>query len=93
MHGSTTQELCFLCESDAERTEMPWEQGSLYRCSNSICGNYFLSDMAGKEIVRGSIDHKPLSEQARRAKELGQYLCIRLDSASGTINPQIASRC
>ena len=90
---STTQEPCFLCGSDAERNDIPWEQGSLYRCSNSACGDYFLSEMARSEIVRGSINRKPLSDQACRAKAVGQYLCIRLDLASGAINPQIAPKC
>lgn len=93
MLGSTTPERCFLCGGTAEETKIPWEQGSLYKCSNNICGDYFLSDMARKEIVRGSIDRKPLSDEACRAKAMDQYLCIRLDSASGTINPQISPKC
>lgn len=93
MRGSTSQEPCFLCGSVAERTKIPWEQGSIYRCSNGTCGDYFLSDMARTEIERGSIDHRPLSDEACRARAIGQYLCLRLDSASGTIKPQISPRC
>lgn len=93
MHGSTSQQPCFLCRSAAERTDIPWEQGSLYRCSNGACGDYFLSDMARKEIEIATLDHKSLSDEARRAKAIGQYLCIRLDASSGKIDCQISPRC
>lgn len=93
MQASVSHEPCFLCGSTAERTEIPWQQGALYKCTNNMCGNYFLSDMARGKIVRDSIDHKPLSDEACRAKGMGQFLCIRLDSSSGGINPQISPQC
>lgn len=87
-------ESCFLCGNDAERiVRHECDQGALYKCSSSACGNYFLSDLAKDEILERVIDRKPLSEMARKAKAIGQYLCIRVDVVTGTIKPAVAPHC
>lgn len=87
-------ESCFLCGSGAERTvRHQRDQGALYKCSSSACGNYFLSDLAKDAILKGAIDRRPLSENARKARAIGQCLCIRVDVVTGTIKPEVAPQC